>query len=333
MTEVFRAFGLRLGAVIWLLVGVWVIGLVIAPFAGLVLRSAVTVETKPTEAGLELRRIEDDLAATRRDWERATDPERRAELDRRIRLLADRARWSVRQGGESTVEPTIANYAELVGMPGRALLSGLGLSLLTTALTLVVCWPVAWAAALAARGARAPLLLVALVLPYGLLEPLRLHAWRLFLGPTGLGGDLGASWSILPAMIHTQAILMILPIVAALRRFDRRLVDTARDLGASHSRILTRIVLPQAAPGLAVGAAATFLVSFGSFAVPWIMAGGRGGGGFTLLLWQRIAAAAGEGPTAAFAVTAAVVGLLGALLLLRLFGVRPCDFALRRCRS
>jgi spermidine/putrescine transport system permease protein len=333
MGEVFRAFGLRLGALIWLLVGVWVIGLVAAPFAGLVARSLVTTATRPVEAGVELRHLTDDLAATRRDWERATDPERRAELDRRIRLLGERARRSRHPEGEPTVEPSLANLAELAGAPGRALLATAALALLTTALTLVVCWPVAWAAALASRGARVSLLLVALVLPYGLLEPSRLHAWDLLLGRVGLGGGPASPWSMLPAMIHTGAILMILPIFAALARFDRRLIETARDLGASHARIHTRIVLPQAAPGLAVGAAATFLFSFGSFAVPWITSRGRGTDDFALLLWRRITETAGEGPAAAYAVTAAVAGLLGAVLLLRLFGVRPCDFALRRCRS
>jgi spermidine/putrescine transport system permease protein len=329
MAEVFRAFGLRLGALLWLLVGIWVFGLVAAPVAGLVVRSAVTVETKPIEAGLELRRIADDLAAARHDWERATDPERRAELDRRIRLLTDRERWSMHQGGEPSVEPTVANYAALADAPGRALLAALGLALLTTALTLVVCWPVAWAAALASRRTRLPLLLVALVLPYGLLEPLRLHAWDLVLRPIGDG--LGSTGALLPAMIHTGAILMIVPIFVALRRFDRRLIDTARDLGASPLRIHTRIILPHAAPGLAVGAAATFVVSFGSLAVPWIMTHGQGDG-FTLLLWQRITAPAGEGAAAAYAIAAATVGLLGALLLLRVFGVRLRDLLPRRDR-
>ncbi len=329
MAEVFRAFGLRLGAVIWLLVGLWVIGLVAAPVAGLVARSLVTIETKPIEAGLELRRIADDLAAARRDWERAADPERRAELDRRIRLLTERERWTMRQGGEPSVEPSLTNHAALAGAPGRALLGSLGLALLTTALTLVVCWPVAWAAALASRRARLPLLLVATVLPYGLLEPLRLHAWDLVLGPLGAG--FGSTGSLLPAMVHTGAILMILPIFVALRGLDPRSIETARDLGASHARIHARIVLPQAAPGLAVGAAATFAVSFGSLAVPWIMTHGQGDG-FTLLLWQRIAATAGEGIAAAHAVAAATAALLGAVLLMRLLGVRLRDLLPRRDR-
>ena len=331
MAEVFRTFGLRLGALIWLLVGVWVIGLVVAPFAGLVARSLVTIETRPVEAGLELRHIADDLASARRDWERATDPERRAELDRRIRLLTDRERWTMRQTSEPSAEPNLANYADPAGVRSRALLTTLGLSLLITAVALVACWPLAWAAALASRRARVPLLLVALVLPYGLLEPLRLHAWDLVLSPTGPDG-LGSAWSMLPAMIHSGAIFMILPIFAALVRFDRRLIDTARDLGASHSRIHARIVLPQAAPGLAVGAAATFLFSFGSLAVPWIMTHDRGSDDFALLLWQRVATTADEGIAAAYAVSATAASLFAAVLLFRLFGLRLCDVTPWRCR-
>ena len=328
MAEVFRAFGLRLGAVIWLLVGVWAIGLVAAPVAGLVARSGVTIETKSIEAGLELRRIADDLAATRRDWEHAVDPERRAELDRRIRLLTDRARWSMRQGGEPTVEPSLANYAALAEAPGRALLADLGLALLTTALALVVCWPVAWAAAACSSRAGVSLLVAAAVLPYGLLEPLRLHAWDLVLSP--VGGDVGSTRAILPAMVHTGAIFMIPPIFLALRRFDRRLIDAARDLGASPARNHARIVLPHAAPGLAVGAAATFVVSFGSLVAPWIMSHGHGGGS-ALLLWRRIAAA-DQGVAAAHAVAVAAVALLGALSLARFFGVRLRDAVSRRNR-
>lgn len=339
MTEVGRAYGTRIAVLLWILVGFWSIGLVLTPLATLVGRSLETVESASTAATLEVDRIEDEIAATRWDWERAADPERRADLDRRVRMLTDRAL----RLGAATSRPHVVwgidNYARLGGLHARVLLHTLGFALLTTVVTLVVCYPLAHALAFADHRRRAALILAALLVPYALGEILRIHAWVEILDPNGLlarglapwggGPAFGGRGAVLVAMVHTSVLFMALPIWSALASLDRRLIEAARDLGASRLRIHARIVLPHAGRGIAIGAAATFVLAAGSLAVPRIMTSGRSGDWFSLLVWRRVVEAPDWYVGAAYGTTLLLACLLAVAALMRLFGVRFADLVRR----
>ena len=84
---------------------------------------------------------------------------------------------------------------------------------------------------------------------------------------TGFAVTLGLFYSYLP--------FMILPIYAALERFDFGLAEAARDLYAGRIATLLRIVAPVAAPGIAAGCALVFIPSLGSFIAPDLLGGGK----------------------------------------------------------
>jgi spermidine/putrescine transport system permease protein len=68
---------------------------------------------------------------------------------------------------------------------------------------------------------------------------------------------------------------MILPTYVALERIDKRLIEAAFDLGADRWRVLTRIVLPLAMPGILAGAILVFVPCLGAYVSPELLGGGK----------------------------------------------------------
>lgn len=78
---------------------------------------------------------------------------------------------------------------------------------------------------------------------------------------------LGLAYSFLP--------FMILPLYAAIERFDFRLLEAAYDLHANRWRAFTRIVLPILRPGVVAGSLLVFIPGIGAFLAPDILGGGK----------------------------------------------------------
>lgn len=81
--------------------------------------------------------------------------------------------------------------------------------------------------------------------------------------------------AVLIGLIYSYLPFMVLPIYAAIERFDFRLVEAAYDLYAGRWTILREVVLPLAKPGLIAGSLLVFIPSLGSFIAPDILGGGK----------------------------------------------------------
>jgi putative spermidine/putrescine transport system permease protein len=68
---------------------------------------------------------------------------------------------------------------------------------------------------------------------------------------------------------------MILPIVAALERVPRSLVEASADLGATPGQTFRRVVLPLAVPGVVAGSIFTFSLTLGDYIIPGIIGGSQ----------------------------------------------------------
>ncbi|MDD2868201.1 ABC transporter permease [Neomegalonema sp.] len=165
-------------------------------------------------------------------------------------------------------------------------------ALCVTALSFLVCYPIAYAAAQAKTPRRTALLLLALTIPYALNELLRIFAWTMILANQGLlnhaldalgiidlsqGGAirwLASNGSVFLVMVYTYMLFMVFPIYGSLETLDRNQIEAARDLGASSWRIHWRVALPHARPGVAVGAIMTFMLAVGSLSVPQLVGPG-----------------------------------------------------------
>jgi putative spermidine/putrescine transport system permease protein len=68
---------------------------------------------------------------------------------------------------------------------------------------------------------------------------------------------------------------MVISVWASLQRLDPQIENAAISLGASPATVLSRIVLPQAMPGILSGGIIVFALSASAFATPAIIGGRR----------------------------------------------------------
>ena len=119
---------------------------------------------------------------------------------------------------------------------------------------------------------------------------IRMISWIPFLGREGLINKalmglhltnqpvemfLFSDFSVVLAMVHLYALFMVAPIFNSMMRIDRALVSAAEDLGASALEIQKRIILPLAAPGVAIGTIFVVTLVMGEFATMRLMSGGK----------------------------------------------------------
>ena len=84
---------------------------------------------------------------------------------------------------------------------------------------------------------------------------------------TNLAVQLGLFYSYLP--------FMVLPIYAAVERYNFTLSEAAADLYAPKSAVLRRVVLPAVKPGIVAGCILVFVPSLGAFLAPDLLGGAK----------------------------------------------------------
>jgi spermidine/putrescine transport system permease protein len=158
---------------------------------------------------------------------------------------------------------------------------------LTTAICLLLGYPLAYFIASCREGARNGLLLLVMI-PFWTSFLIRTYAWITILGHDGLLNSLLTSTRLLAApadllytpgavvlgLIHNYLPFMVLPIYASLEKLDRSLVEAAYDLGAGPWRTLRAVTLPLTLPGIAGGSLLVFVPSIAMFAIVTLMGGG-----------------------------------------------------------
>src|SRR5882724_959217 len=103
----------------------------------------------------------------------------------------------------------------------------------------------------------------------GILARIVQHAFHLPKAPWSLRG-----WGAL-LLFHTYTMYPFFYVLtgAGLQRVDAGLAEAARSLGASRSRVLFRVTLPQLTPSLIAAALLTFMTSMASFSAPLLFGG------------------------------------------------------------
>lgn len=76
-------------------------------------------------------------------------------------------------------------------------------------------------------------------------------------------------------LVYSYLPFMVLPVYAALERFDYRLMEAAYDLYAGRWTILRKVILPVVKPGLIAGSLLVFIPCLGAFIAPDILGGGK----------------------------------------------------------
>jgi putrescine transport system permease protein len=76
---------------------------------------------------------------------------------------------------------------------------------------------------------------------------------------------------VILGLVYGYVPFLILPLFAALDRIDQRVIEAARDLGASTRRAFFRVTLPLSKQGILAGAVIITLPMFGDYYTPNLM--------------------------------------------------------------
>ena len=172
-------------------------------------------------------------------------------------------------------------YLEIVG---RTLV----IALLNTFLCLLLGYPLAYFIAFKG-GSRKNLLILLVMIPFWTSLLLRAYAWVVILGGNGIANRalqfLGITdgpvnliftpQAVIMGMVYSYLPFMILPLYAALEKFDARLKEAAQDLGASRWHTFWRVTFPLSMPGVIAGSILVFIPSAGEFVIPNLLGGAR----------------------------------------------------------
>lgn len=82
-------------------------------------------------------------------------------------------------------------------------------------------------------------------------------------------------FAIFVGMTYVYLPLMVLPLFAAIDRFDMKLLEAAYDLYASRWKVLRRVILPVVKPGIIAGSILVFVPSLGAYVTPRVLGGGK----------------------------------------------------------
>ena len=164
----------------------------------------------------------------------------------------------------------------------------LSLALTTTALCLILGYPVAYLFLIGGTWTRR-IILVLTIAPLLTSGIVRTYAWLVILGGRGVVNTtliylgvidrplriVNTHWAVLIGMVQIHLPVMILPLIAVMARQDRRLEEASANLGASRLGTLRHVILPMSAPGIGTGAALVFTLSYTTFVVPQLLGGGN----------------------------------------------------------
>ena len=126
-------------------------------------------------------------------------------------------------------------------------------------------------------GRRRLMLLTLIVLPFWVNYLMRMLAWVNLLSPSGLvqrvfanfGIDQnwldGSATTVVLGLVYGYVPFLILPLYAALERIDWRLVDAARDLGATSRQAFRLVTIPMSKAGVVAAGILIALPMFGDY--------------------------------------------------------------------
>jgi putative spermidine/putrescine transport system permease protein len=189
---------------------------------------------------------------------------------------------------DDAVGLTLANYQAFLGRPIylRVLYLTLEIALVTTVLSLVVGYPIAYVLANARPTTRA-VMMTFVMLPFMTAILVRTYSWMVILRPNGVVNGL-LIWlglgetqliynrtGVLIGMVYTMLPYMVLTLYSVMRGIDGRLVAVAKSLGASSWSAFWRIYFPLSMPGVAGASMLVFILSAGFYITPRLMGGDR----------------------------------------------------------
>lgn len=204
--------------------------------------------------------------------------------------------------GPRVYEFGFGNFLDFLQEPiyWNTLLRTGSMSLLVTALALLIGFPIAYyIAKIAGRRSRGALFLICLI-PLWVSDLIRAFGWILLLRETGVVSSFLQAMGLIDApiemlyndatviigLIYTVILFMIVPLVSTLDGMDNDMVEAGYNLGGNGFTVLRRIIIPYAMPGIVAGCIIVFMLTAGSYLTP-ILLGGKYSSWFTETIYQQ----------------------------------------------
>lgn len=162
---------------------------------------------------------------------------------------------------------SFVNFGKFFSDPTKlsTIVYSLVIALLTTAVTLVIAYPVAYILA-RSKMQKKYILLLLFVTPMWINFVLRVNALREILAWAGMLGEANYFNTIL-GMVYDFLPFMILPLYTTLSKIDGSLYEASADLGGNSFTTFTRVTVPLSMPGVLSGMTMVFLPSMTNYVV------------------------------------------------------------------
>ena len=184
------------------------------------------------------------------------------------------------------------NYARVIvtELYRDQLFKTLRIAVMTTAMTVVISYPVAYLLS-SLKGMQKALFVLMMFLPFWTSYVIRAFVWLPILGRNGAINnalqaigviDAPLDWllfnegAVFLGLVYVYSLFMTLPIYLSLEKIDPALVEAATDLGARPVSVFWRVILPLSWPGVLSGCIMVFLLSVSAFVTPQLLGGPSG---------------------------------------------------------
>jgi putrescine transport system permease protein len=178
----------------------------------------------------------------------------------------------------------------------KSYLSSLRIAVVSTLLTLLIGYPLAYGMARAPRAWR-PTLLMLVILPFWTSFLIRVYAWIGILKKEGLLNQLllylglisepltilNTNIAVYIGIVYSYLPFMVLPLYANLEKQDMSLLEAATDLGCTPRQAFWKITWPMSMPGVIAGCFLVFIPTVGEFVIPSLL-----GGSETLMIGRTL---------------------------------------------
>ena len=199
-------------------------------------------------------------------------------------------------------ETGLQNYVDFAQEPiyWNTLLRTGSMSLLVTALALLIGFPIAYYIAKVAGGRTRGALFLLCLIPLWVSDLIRAYGWILLLRESGVVSSAlqGAGLAdgpvellyndatVIVGLVYTVVLFMIVPLASTLDGMDDQMIEAGYNLGGDGFTVFRRIILPYAMPGVVAGCIVTFMLTAGSYLTP-ILLGGKNSSWFTEQIYDQ----------------------------------------------
>ncbi len=194
--------------------------------------------------------------------------------------------WQWTEDGALSLQLYFQNYGYLVDdtLYLNGYLNALKIAAFSTALCLLVGYPIAYGIAKSSPTTRSVLLLL-IILPFWTSFLLRIYAWMGILNKQGLINNvlvffgvidqpiemMNTDFAVYIGIVYSYLPFMVLPLYVTLEKMDISLSEAAMDLGSRRWQVFLDVTLPLSVPGIIAGGLLVFIPATGEYVIPALL--------------------------------------------------------------